>query len=108
NAGAVARQDQPLTIRVPDCNRIIAFDLVDEIKTAFFVQMKDGFGISARSVDVAFGFQSFTQRSVVVNLAVENQPDSIRAAVHWLMTRFGKIDYRQPAKAKATTRIVED
>ncbi len=31
-------------------------------------------------------FQALTQLSVVVNLAVENQPEAIGATMHWLMT----------------------
>src|SRR5947209_4585844 len=87
-AGAIARQHQPFTIRVPDRDSEIAFNVVDEIEAALFVEMQNGFGIRARSVNVASLLEVFAQRSVVVNLAIENQPHTIRAALHRLMPSF--------------------
>src|SRR5215813_12796605 len=54
--GAVARQHQAFTICVPERNRIIAFDLMNEIESQFFVEMQDGFRIGAGGVDVSMRF----------------------------------------------------
>src|SRR5712692_1908309 len=53
-------------------------------------------------------FQALTQLSVVVNLAVENQPDAIGATMHWLMTSLRQIDDRQPPKSKTAAPVIKD
>src|SRR5690349_8066513 len=84
-SSAIAREYQPLTFRVPNCNAKIAFNVVDEIEATLFVKMKNCFRISVRRVNVSTLLEPFPQLRVVINLAVENQPDSIIAAMHRLM-----------------------
>jgi hypothetical protein len=43
-------------------------------------------------------FEICTQHSVVVDLAVEDKPRAVVAAVHRLMSRRRKIDNREPSK----------
>ena len=45
---------------------------------------------------------------MVVDLAVENQPRTIVAAVHWLMSGGGEVDDREAAKAETAATVVED
>src|SRR2546423_2926047 len=85
-AGAVAREHKSFTISVPNRDGEIAFDLINEIQTTFFVKMKNCFGVCLRRVLMATLLQACTQLSVVVNLAVKNQPDSIGAATHRLIS----------------------
>src|SRR5438552_280106 len=76
---AVARQHQTCAVGVPQSYRVIAFDVMDKVRTTLFVKMQDGFRIRSRSVDVTALFQAFAQRSVVVYLAVEDEPEAIGA-----------------------------
>ena len=52
DAGAIARQHQPLAIGVPQRDGIIAFDVVNKIEAALFVKMQNRFRVRARSVNV--------------------------------------------------------
>src|SRR5213079_1529019 len=82
DAGAIARQHQLFAVSVPQSDRVITFDILNKVQAAFFVEMKDRFRISARSIDMAALFQSLAEACMIVNLAVENQPDAISATVH--------------------------
>jgi hypothetical protein len=57
---------------------------------------------------VAAVFQTFAQWSMVVNLAVEDQPNAIGAAMHWLMTRCRKIDNRETPETESPAAVVEN
>src|SRR5438552_9166745 len=52
--------------------------------------------------------QAGAQLSVVVDLAVENQPDAIRATMHRLVAGFREIDDRQTAKPETAATLVKD
>src|SRR5205807_1566347 len=58
-AGTIPRQHQPLAIGIPDRNREIAFNVVNEIEPAFFVEMQYGFGICQRSIEMSALFKAF-------------------------------------------------
>src|SRR5437762_3884531 len=45
---------------------------------------------------------------MVVNFTVENQPDSVRTSVHWLMAGFRQVNNRQPAKSKSSAAFIKD
>src|ERR1043165_8109848 len=85
--GAIAREHESFTIRIPNRDCEITFDVVDEIEAAFFVKMQNRFGISLRRIAMAALLEAFAQFRVVVNLAIENQPHAIVAAMHRLITR---------------------
>src|SRR6266852_3099357 len=70
--------------------------------------MNDGFRVGTRMVNVAALFEAFTKTCMVVNLAVEDQPDAFRAAMHRLISRRRKIDDREPAKTKPTAFLVKE
>ena len=92
--GAIAREHESFTISVPNGDGEIALDLINEIKPTFFVEMKNCFGICLRKILMAALLQACAQLSVVINLAIENQPDSIGAAAHRLISGRRKIDNR--------------
>src|ERR1043165_316622 len=86
HADAIAHEDESLPVRVPEGDGVIAFELVNEVETAFFVEMENRFGVSARRIFVATMFQVRADERVVVDLAVEYEPGALVAAVHRLMT----------------------
>src|SRR5262245_12067209 len=47
DADAIADENELFFVRVPERDAVIAFDVVNEVETAFFVQVQDGFGVSA-------------------------------------------------------------
>ena len=47
NADAIAHEHELFFVRVPDRDAVIAFDLVNEVEAAFFVEMQDRFGVGA-------------------------------------------------------------
>src|SRR3954470_7615190 len=99
-AGAIAGEHEPLLFGIPQRDAVIAFQVVNKIQPAFFVEMQNCFRVSTRAVNMATLFQSFAQPGVIINFAVENEPRAISAAMHGLMTRGGKIYDREAAEAK--------
>ncbi len=47
DADAIAHEDELFFVRVPKRDAVVAFEVVNEIEAAFFVQVQDGFGVSA-------------------------------------------------------------
>jgi hypothetical protein len=86
HTGAIAREHESFAISVPNSDGEIAFDLINEIQPTFFVKMKNCFGICLRRILMATLLQAGAQFGVVVNLAIENQPDAIGAATHRLIS----------------------
>src|SRR5207237_9465939 len=87
---------------------VIAFNVVNKIEAALFIKMQDCFRISARSINMAALLKAFAQRRMVVNFAVENQPDAISTAMHWLMPGFREIDDGKPAKAQTAAAVAKE
>src|ERR1043165_9273309 len=107
DADAIAHEHELLFGSVPQRDRVITFDVVNEIEAAFFVKVNNRFGIRARSVFVAVRFEADAEFCVVVDLAVEDEPGVLVAAVHRLMTGGGEIDDRQTAKPEAAAMIIK-
>src|SRR5205085_11847922 len=93
--------------RVPQRDGVIAFDLVDEVEAAFFVEMQDCFGVSARGVLVTTLFEIGAEKSMVVDLAIEDEPGVFVTTVHRLMTRGRQVDDGEPAKPKPTAMPIK-
>src|SRR6185369_4443340 len=53
NTDAIANQDEPFSICIPQRDCIVTFDLVNKIEPTFFVEMKNCFRIGARRILVA-------------------------------------------------------
>jgi hypothetical protein len=62
--------------------------------------MDDGFGVARRVEAVAVRFQLAAQLAEVVDLAVEDDPNSLVLVVNRLMPR-GQVDDAEPAHAEA-------
>src|SRR6266446_7671248 len=108
DADAITSEDKLLAVRIPQGYRKVAFNLVDEIEAALFVEVNNGFRVGTRMVNVAALFEAFTKTCVVVNLAVEDQPDAFRATMHRLISRRRKIDDRETAKTKTAASLVDE
>jgi len=71
------------------------------------VKVNDGFGVAAGTVLVAFRFQVFSQLGVVVDLAVENDPDIAILVGNRLMAALD-VDDAQAAHGKADVFFDEE
>ncbi len=47
DADAIAHEHELFFVRVPQCDAVVAFDLVNEVEAAFFVKVQDRFGVGA-------------------------------------------------------------
>ena len=47
NTDAIAHEDESFFVRIPKSDSVIAFDLVNEVEAAFFVEMQDRFRVGA-------------------------------------------------------------
>ena len=108
DADAIAHEHELFLVRVPERDAVIAFDFVNEVEAALFVKVQDGFGVGARRIFVAALFEIGAKESVVVDLAVEDEPRAFVAAVHWLMAGGGKIDDGETSKSEPAAALVED
>src|SRR4026209_1640904 len=73
---AVAPQEQLLASHIPNREREHAAEVIDEMLAVILVEMDQAFGIRAGAEHVAAAFECVTQLSVVVDLAVEDDPDA--------------------------------
>ncbi len=74
--------------------------MLHAIAAIFFVQMDDGFRVAARAVAVPVGLQPSPQFSVIVNLAVEDDPDIMILVGQRLVAAF-HVDNAQPPHGQA-------
>ena len=78
DAQAIAREQQPPARRVPDREREHAAQVLDAGVAPLLVGVDDRLGVGARAVAVAGGFELGPDVGVVVDLAVEDDPDRCR------------------------------
>jgi hypothetical protein len=105
---SVAREHELLSRTVPDCYRKVTFNVIYDINSLLFIEMDDRLAISFGSVDVTPLDQSLSKIQMVVDLAIENNPMRIVAAVHWLVTGCGKIDDGKPSETEATSLLIKE
>src|SRR5687768_8980644 len=90
DADAIADKHELFSVCVPDGDRVVAFDVVNEVEAAFFIEMEDRFRVGARGVTVAALFEAGAELFVVVDFSVEDKPRpgmrAIVAAAHRLVT----------------------
>ena len=99
DAEAIAREQQPPPRRVPDREREHAAEALDAVVAPLLVGVDDRFGVGARAVAVAGRFELRPDVGVVVDLAVEDDPD--RAVfVRQRLLAGGQIDDAQAAVAE--------
>src|SRR5260370_8114015 len=89
-----------MLFRVPQRNGKHATKLVKAVDTPFLESVQDHFGIRmVRLPAVSASFLQFrTNFGVIVNLAVENHPQSAVLVTHRLHGSFRKVNHRQPTK----------
>src|SRR4030095_16055240 len=80
----IAGQQQPLPRTIPNREGKHAVQAVDHALAFLLVEMEDGLGVAAGAVAVAARFESRPERGVVVDLAVEDDPDRAVLVAHRL------------------------
>ncbi len=76
DAQAVARDEERFRVAIPDGKGEHAAQVLHTIRAVLFEEVNDGFGIAVRAVAVAARDELFAQGEMVVNLAVEDDPES--------------------------------
>ena len=71
----IARCEQPLLARIPECESEHAAQVLEQTIAVRFVQADDHFAIAHRHESMAVRLELLAQLQVVVDLAVANQPD---------------------------------
>src|SRR6185437_7366863 len=105
----IARKYQPLSLRIPQGDREVSFNLIDEIEATLLVKMENCFRIAARRVLMAALFKSLSQFSVDINLAIENNPNLLAlTTAHRLIACRRKINDGEATKTKTKVPIVEE
>src|SRR5438132_9190625 len=76
NADPVAREHQAAARGVPQRNRELAVQLVDEVASLLLVEMDERLGVAAGLEDMPAVFEIGAQFDVVEDLSVEGDPDA--------------------------------
>ncbi len=86
DANADARTEQQFfTGGIPERDGKVAVNLIDEIKSELFIEVQDGLGVRAGTIFVSALFEALPQLCMVVDLAIENDPNALLgAAAHRL------------------------
>jgi len=72
NANPIADQQQPLTTLVPQRDRELAIEMLDEAVTILFVQVNDDLGVRVGPKAMPLALQHLPQLQIVVDLAIED------------------------------------
>src|SRR5438552_1213003 len=81
--------------------------MIEDIRAPLFIAMDDHLGVGIRSKLMALFLQLCSQFSVIVNLAVEDDPHRFFCVRHRLMTA-GEIDDRQSPEAQTNRPVDEE
>ncbi len=74
DAGAIPRQHETLELRIPDRDRELAVQMVDESGAVLFVEVNDHLRVGVRAKRVAGRFERGAQLDVVEDFAIEDGP----------------------------------
>ncbi len=85
DAEPVPREEQALLAPVPDGEREHALQRLDAALRLFLVEVHDGLGVAAGPVAMAVRLEAGAQGGVVVDLAVEGDPDPLVLVRHRLL-----------------------
>ncbi len=85
--------------KIADCECKHPIQLLDALRSAFFIGMKYNVGVSLGLESMSSGLQSGSQLGKVVNLAVKSNPDRAVLVAHGHVTAGGQIDDCEPAIA---------
>ena len=97
---SIAREDQRLIAKIPDCNAEHAVQVLHEVKTVLFEQVDDRFGIAAGIELVSQADQTITQLAKIVDLAIEYDGDRAILVKDWLCSA-GNVDDRKASHCEA-------
>ncbi len=101
-AQPIAGNEQRLMRAVPDGKGKHSAQVLDAVFPIFFVQVNDGFRVAVSAITMATRDQLLTQDRVVVNLAIENDPDRSIFIADGLVPGCD-IDDAEPSHAQADT-----
>ncbi len=104
DAQAIPGQHQALAAVIPEGKAKHPAQLVNAVRTVFFVEVDDNLGIGLRVECVAPALQLRAQFPVVVDLPIEHDLNAAILIGHRLMTGL-QIDDTQPAHAQANRSI---
>src|SRR6185369_17401372 len=99
DAEAIACQKQPALPLVPERKREHPAQVFDGVRTELLVEMDDRFGVTRRTEHVSAAREPRPQLAVVVDLAVEHDPDGAVLVRHGLVSVL-EIDDAQPPHAE--------
>src|SRR5688572_18311564 len=96
DADTVAHQHEAASRPIPQGDRELPVEIVDEVQPALFIEMHDRFGVAVRAKRVAAFYEVLTQLDVVEDLAVERDPDRAVFVAQRLLAR-AQVDDGQAA-----------
>src|SRR5687767_11963816 len=94
----VPDQQGALPAGVPDAEGEHALQLGRALVSQLLVKVEDRFGVRVRAEAVSLRFEAWSQRGVVVDLAVEDDPQRAVLVGHGLLAAF-EVDDRQSLHA---------
>ncbi len=101
-ADAIAGEQKLALARIPKRDGKHAAQAAETILAVFFVEMNDGFGVGMRGEFMPAGFEILAQLGVIVNFAVEHDPELAVFVRERLMAAF-EIDDAEAAETEAET-----
>ena len=96
DAQAIAREQKPPLRRVPDREREHAAEAMHAVVSPLLVGVNDGLGVGASAIDVAGRLEPGAQVRVVVDLAIEGDPDGA-GFVRQRLLSAGQVDNAESA-----------
>src|SRR5205085_9519007 len=96
----IPRQNQPPLPFIPNRQAEHAIQAIEHLVTPLLVSMHDHFGVRLCAEHMPGRFQLAPHLLEVIDLAVEDYPNSLLGVRHGLMSA-GEINDREPAKAKS-------
>ena len=97
---AIASHKEAPLSRIPNGKSKHAAQILNTVGAVFLIQVDDGFSVALRTIAVTAIFQINSQLSMVVDLAVEDNPD-IRVFIRNRLMPSLEIDDAQPAHGQA-------
>jgi hypothetical protein len=100
---AVARQKEFAPLTIPDRKRPHPVQAIQACLAPLRICRQNDLRIAAAAKAMPKALQLFAQFDVVVNLAVEHDPEAPIGADHWLMTGRRQVENRKAAKPERQT-----
>ena len=104
DAQPVARDEERFRVAIPDGKGEHAAQMLHTVRAVLFVKVNDGLGIAVRAVAVAARDELLAQGEMVVNLAIEHDPERAIFIRNRLMSARN-IDNAEPSHADAQMAV---